>query len=316
MAPGYLDAQPEPEEEFKAEIEAYEKEQAAAEAAPPDDKAPPAEDDAAKAAAEAAAKAAAPPPATGDDPDPEDERAPVPFKALKAERARRQELEKNVAAMSDFLANLSRQPQTPPAPQGEPPANEDPDIDETVDPIGAIQQLRARNARLNAERQQDAAYQQLSTAYMEDARGYAAQTPDFGPAYKHLVNSRGNELKALGYNVQQINAQIRREEMDIAYSAFQNRQSPAAVIYEMAKARGYAKAAPAAATPPAKTVQEIADEATAKAAAAFSISPGGKAPSAGAAEASDIANLNGDDFDKGWAKLEKSSKKSSGMFRH
>lgn len=78
--------------------------------------------------------------------------------------------------------------------------------------------------------------------YRSDAAKFTAANPDFNDAYKHLLGSRARELMALGYEDQaELEQALKNEEISIATMAFQKGRSPAEVIYNLAKERGYKK---------------------------------------------------------------------------
>lgn len=315
---GYLDSSPAPEAEFAGEIAAYEKEQAAIAEKPavvaPETPAEPVKTEAAEETPAVAEVTPKEPVAAAIDSEPDDKA--VPYKALREERSKRQAHEKTVSELQQQLHQLQQQAFQQQQPQEQPEA----DIDETVDPIGALKQMRERFSRIEQERQQVAQENNIKTAYQQAAQQFATQTQDFPDAYQFLVQSRGRELTALGYNAGQINQQLRNEELQLAFDAFQRGANPAQIVYETAMARGYTKKQAAkaaeAVTQPVPTAEEQANTQLAKAAAALSLSPGGKAPTSDLS-ASDIANMSGDNFDKHFANLAKAAKKQSNtLFRN
>lgn len=86
----------------------------------------------------------------------------------------------------------------------------------------------------------------ITEAYRRDAAQFATQQPDFGAAYNALLTARGNQLHILGYSDADIAKTLRAEEKGLVERAFQSGKSPAAFIYELAKANGY-QPAPASA---------------------------------------------------------------------
>lgn len=103
----------------------------------------------------------------------------------------------------------------------------------------------------NTETQQAARHtaqvQEFIGHYRNDAAKFEKTTPDFKDAYNFLLQSRATELMALGYDTPaELQQALQSDEMSIAQMAFQKDKSPAEVIYNLAKGRGYKKADPKA----------------------------------------------------------------------
>ncbi len=120
--------------------------------------------------------------------------------------------------------------------------------DREADPFGYMQwmeeqleSLRPQVEQVRTQFQERDAATQLRDAYVSDAQQFARATPEFGPAYNWLMHNRDAELQAAGYT--DANERMRiiaADERDIVARALQGRQSPAQVIYGLAKARGFA----------------------------------------------------------------------------
>lgn len=183
----------------------------------------------------------------------------VPLEALHEERSKRKENERrareleleNVRFRERF--NVLKEFSTKQEPEK---VALDPETDifgyakQTGETLAQIQkrlddQEKARNDQSEA----DKARNTLVSAYRADADAFKAENPDFDAAYAHLLNSRAAELKAIGYDdPQELHSALTNDEMSIAQSALQRGKSPAEIIYNLAKQRGYAKKEAADAT--------------------------------------------------------------------
>jgi|GEM_PF-3681360 len=143
-------------------------------------------------------------------------------------------------------------------------------IDPAQDIFAAFDQQRRMNLELakmmreGQEKQAQAqklteaekAEQSLIAAYRSDAQRFSAEKPEFKDAYTFLVKQRHAELEAFGItDAAQRNAQIQAEERQLAETALKQKLSPAAVLFKMAQARGFA---PAAQVEAAKTQAQAA----------------------------------------------------------
>lgn len=122
------------------------------------------------------------------------------------------------------------------------------------------QQLTKTTTHVQQKEQTEHNEQALATFYRDDARNFAEREAQFAPAYNFLFHSRAVELAAAWYGkdvaageqltppeLARIRSTISAEEKSIVIDAAQNRQSPAARIFTLAKARGFRpQAAPAA----------------------------------------------------------------------
>jgi hypothetical protein len=131
---------------------------------------------------------------------------------------------------------------------------EDPRPDPERDVFGYMAWQERRSQRLEqalAETQQafvqhhnqingERAAQQFISAYRQDAVNFARQTPDFREAYQYILADRDRELQEMGYTDPNQRLQIiTAEERDLVTRNLQNRRSPAAAIYALAKGRGF-----------------------------------------------------------------------------
>lgn len=180
----------------------------------------------------------------------------VPHEALHSERERAKALEKQLQEARESQIRYETQMRMlteaaqAAARQQQPdePANplEEPDVDPNVDLFAAVEQERRRN-RFLAEQQQNvqqgiaktAEEQALANAVKGDAMQFAQAQPDFWPAYRHLLNTRGAELELLGLSPQAAEAQLRREEQEMVRLATKRGMRPAQYLYQMAGLRGW-----------------------------------------------------------------------------
>ena len=238
----------------------------------------------------------------------------VPLRALQEERQKRAQFEQMLAQREQELYQMQQwaaqqqaaqqQSQQPSEPIVEP----DPD----TDPIGYIKYARERQRQMeeSLQQQQQAIaerhyVEQLNTVAYQAATQMQQMVPDYQDAYKYAINSRAQELVALGTHPQAVAAILQQEELRLIDTALQNHKNPAQAIYEFAKARGFqgkTAAAPAPVAAPAPTIAPDPVLQETKRAVAASASAGGAPSSKGTPSISDIANLNGAAFDAAWNK--------------
>jgi hypothetical protein len=274
-----LNAPSEPAQTWQQEVAAAEAAEAPAEAPEPvaDEPAPePAP----------VAEAAPEPPAPAPEATEETDRR-VPLKALQEERQKRAELERRLAELE----------QRSKAPEPEAPADPDPE----TDPIGALKAAKAELRRMAEETQRQQYEAQLNNIAFNAATQFQQQAPDYRDAYQYALKSRAQELKILGADDTTIPQILKREELNLIATAVNSGRNPAEAIYEFAKARGYAKAAPAPVAAPAPAAPDPALQ-QAKKAVAASASAGGAPASKGEISDADAVNLKGAAFDAYWNK--------------
>ena len=185
----------------------------------------------------------------------------VPHAALHEERTRRQETERQLAEERKRSATLEERtnlilqrfaaPQQP-AVQTTQTTPEIPSFE--TDPAGHILgQVRQQGAILGElvqavtgqSRQNEAAagMQQLTTRAAAMERDFATANPDYDKASSHLFEMRRQELVAAGWtDPAEIQTMMANEATGLAARALQQGRNPAAVVYELAKLRGYAAA--------------------------------------------------------------------------
>jgi len=172
----------------------------------------------------------------------------------------------------------------------------------------------------------DQADRNTRDAYQRDAVAFARETPDFGPAYNYLLQSRAAMLVEQGYNEQQVRQILFNEEKGLVERAAATGKRPAAMVYGLAKQLGWrpemaqqaqngaatpsngaapkanggsAPAAPAA-SPKQPSVTEEVERIAAAAAASKSLSGAGGPASEMSLEA--LANMSAAEFSALYAK--------------
>lgn len=130
--------------------------------------------------------------------------------------------------------------------------------DDDEDPVGDIQGVkralklfRQREVgEVEEQRAQQQAVRQVEAlrASMSDAEAdFAIEHPDYLDAAKHYRQTRADELGAMGYRGEALNAQLAQELFGLVRTAFQNGDDPAERVYELAKRRGFKPGSKAAA---------------------------------------------------------------------
>jgi hypothetical protein len=117
---------------------------------------------------------------------------------------------------------------------------------------GDLEAVRRELAQRQQLDQQAQAIGQLQQQAVAAEREFRATTPDYDAAVSFLQAGRNRELEIAGFAPEQRQAIIMQEALGIVARARQFGRNPAAVIYDLAKARGYTGAPPANTnTPPA-----------------------------------------------------------------
>jgi hypothetical protein len=225
----------------------------------------------------------------------------VPLKALQEERQKRAEYERKLDEAVRRMAELEQR--VPKAPEPTP----EPEPDPETDPIGALKHAREQLRKMQEETAQTQRVAQLNQIAYQSATAFKEQAPDYPDAYRYAINSRAQELAALGTPQNDIPQILQMEELNLIDTALRNNGNPAEVIYRFAKARGFnatapAPAAPAPVPPPAPAPVNPALQ-QAKQAVAASAAAGGAPAVKGEMSVNDIANLKGAAFDAAWNKL-------------
>jgi len=241
-------------------------------------------------------------------PDKPDKPEHVPIATLQEERRRRQEaeerarqtellnvrMEERFRAFRDALAPRQQAPQAPPS--------ADQDI------FGAVRHMQAEQTRTRAEidaykRQIQAEDQikQLQDWGRNAEAEYVRANPDYYQALNHLRAARVRDLQVLGMSPSAINQQLLNEENQLLARAAAERRNPAHWAHELAKARGYTRAAAPAAqrsdgTLPPSNVDLNRIEAGQRQSASLSNVGGGAGRDLGDIEIEDLLKMNDREF--------------------
>lgn len=176
----------------------------------------------------------------------------VPYDALHQERQRRKELAAQVKAHEEKMRKMEETFQRF-VQQSQQPQEKAPSYDEN--PLEALrheqEQLKKyiadHNAYLTKQHQtfeSQQRQQQFANQYQQSALEYLKDKPDFSDAYTYLVQTRGQEYIAAGYDLNQAKQLLHEDEMAIAAKAFQDGVNPAERMYNLAVTRGYKKVEP------------------------------------------------------------------------
>ena len=172
-------------------------------------------------------------------------------RAQRAEQEAKQRAEEaerhRLAALRVLEAHGQRQ-----QPQPQQPEVQIPDVE--TDPVGHFKaRMEAAERRLQAVAQPIVAQQheaQFANTVRAHVQQFAAQTPDYQPAYQHAWGVMERMAASIGTTPQQI-------ERMIAAQALQAGRNPGQAVYEFAKAAGYTGPQPAKAPePPADQVMQ------------------------------------------------------------
>lgn len=168
-----------------------------------------------------------------------------------AERSRRRELERRLAALE-----AERQPRQQADPLNDLIANLREDDE---DPIGdlssvkAIAKAMAERERREAEEQSKAQQQQqhfakLSRDMAEAEEDFRAEHPDYDDAMKHFKTSLLGELEDEGFSGQELKREFESKLITLVDRALSNGRDPAQIVYNRAKKYGFASSEVDAAT--------------------------------------------------------------------
>ena len=100
--------------------------------------------------------------------------------------------------------------------------------------------LKDQLTKTSTETREQFESRSMQEAFKSDVHRFQQNTPGFTQGYSYLVNQRHVELNALGVRDQaKREAIIAEEARDLVTNAIRNRESPAALLYQLATARGY-----------------------------------------------------------------------------
>lgn len=156
----------------------------------------------------------------------------VPHQALHEARARAAE-NARIAQLATARLNaiLTSQRQ-----QGQPNLEQMPDIAEN--PAEYILALERRLSQFEQARQEETKFREIDTALDNDESLFSQAVPDYDQASDYFVQSRARELLQF-YPPDETQRIMTQEARQIAQQAWQRGQSAAAVVYQLAQARGY-----------------------------------------------------------------------------
>ena len=208
-------------------------------------------------------------------PDRDDKGRFVPHQALHAEREEHKKTRSELQTLREQQAILNDRWNTllaatkQPEQQPEAPPNPEEDIFAYAkwqgDQIKALtEKVEGRDkaeteARTAAEQERE-----LWGHWSQSAQAYAATAPDFGDAVKFLSDARTKQLNALAVvdpnfsDAEGVTNQINAELKAIVASARARGENPAKVVHDIAKAYGFAGAAPSPTPTPAPAAAELA----------------------------------------------------------
>jgi hypothetical protein len=229
----------------------------------------------------------------------------VPLQALQEERAEKKQLREELRQYREWQAQLAQRLQQMPAVQ--PPQAPDPQtrpLDYINHVLGSMQNT---TAELQQWRQQQEAFAQQRTAMQQTAdwaqaqeREFSKGQPEYHDAYRYAADARDKELQVLGYGDPAVRANIvRMNTAEIINNAISQGRNPAELVWEFARARGFA---------PKGGRKGGNAEAQAKIAAGLQAA-GGKLNQGGASGESEMSakDLSGitdpEEFEKAWKKV-------------
>jgi hypothetical protein len=239
----------------------------------------------------------------------------VPLEALQEERAEKKQLRDELKQFREWQAALAQRLQqysgasdfAPAGLRRDTPARQDLVPDPKEKPLDYINhvlgQLQSNTVELQQWRQQqEAAAQQRATVqqYADWAAAqeqeFAKAQPDYRDAYRYAAEVRDKELQALGYSDPAVRANITRmNTAEIVSNALQQGRNPAELVWEYARARGFASkgSRPGAEAKIAAGMQV----------AGAKLNQGG-ATGEGEVSAKDLAGITDpDEFEKAWKKV-------------
>lgn len=256
--------------------------------------------------------------------------------ALKESREREDAHREQLRGVTELINSLraERRAKQQPAKEEEAPKAPDP----YEDPIGYVEHMRAEINREIADlkqhrdqtqqqTQQQVEYRQFMDVVSRAEDAFAAQTPDYHDAAKHLEDSRRAELEVLFPDTPQMrnyarqhglpdvvalrNAVFVNDAQTVARNALMAGINPAEAYYSLAKQRGYKPDATKLVTSPAaKQAADVIDMTRRGKRASRTISGGEGGPD-NPLSVSDLADLYADDpdeFDKQWDKMAKAGR--------
>ena len=238
----------------------------------------------------------------------ERERAKKAEKELKSFRAesdqRNARLEERILKINEAMAPRPVQPRPvlPPDPKRNPAAAHEYLVREQR----ATREYLAEKHRQETEAaQQSQAEEAVWSKYRADASEFGREEGSFQDAYNYLIQSRANELQAMGFDEKKIEAVIKNDEFGIAYQSGENNTNAAETIYKWAQARGFNPAAVAAAPEKGETGTEKIQRLSKSREASSSLSGGGGESGSDKISLSAIDNMSEKEYNDLLSRLNK-----------
>ena len=210
----------------------------------------------------------------------------VPLGALQEERQKRQREREERLKLEGRLQLLERMANEPRAPE---PAKE-------LDPLAKLDESHRFVTEQRQREQQETAKRDLVNFYASDAAEFASTTPDFNDAYAYVSEHRMRELQLMGWSPQQAQEILQANELAIAQQARASGKSPAQIVYEMAKHRGYAGKKPEPEPAKVAAADKLETVASGQRAAKSLSQASGGTPRASSLQA--LLDMDDDEFDK------------------
>lgn len=230
----------------------------------------------------------------------------VPLQALQEERAEKKQLRDELRQYREWQAQLTQrlQQQAPANPQREVPDPQTKPLEYINHVLGNMQasttELQQWRQQQEMDSQQRSALRQYASWAASQEREFVKEQPEYHDAYRYAAEARDKELQALGYSDPVVRSGIvRSNTAEIINNAMQQGRNPAELVWEYARARGFAP----------KSVRAAGDaEAPAKIAAGLQAAGGklnkGGAGGEGEMSAKDLAGINDpDEFEKAWKRV-------------
>jgi hypothetical protein len=168
---------------------------------------------------------------------------------------------------------------------------------------------RATTQQTAAQRQQNEVMEMM-TDVQQMAQEYIEEVPDYPDAFNYLMQARVRELAALSIPQQEISQILDQEAVALAQHAIKNKRNPADIVYNLAKAKGYAF------KEPSKDIDKAIEDVDKKierlekgGKAAKTLTGGTSKNSSDGLSLSDISSMSDTEFDRAWAEMEKSARK-------
>jgi myosin heavy subunit len=155
--------------------------------------------------------------------------------------------------------------------------------------LGALEQKVAQPVQAQQHVQDEA---QLFQAIASQVNEYKKSSPDYDDALQHVIEARRSELVQMGANEYEAQQRVAMEAQEIALNALRSGRNPAAVVYELAKLRGYS----------AKQVSNKLQTVAKGQEASQSLSGASGGAEKAGLNLAELDQMDDDQFDKWWAK--------------